>query len=688
LTSSILQRSSVRNMDASARVREAGFEPLEPYPGNNRTFWRCRHSICGNEIQLKLGGIVSGKNPCKYCNGQWVDPQKAIEVMLQAGLEPMEPYVSSKHRWKCRCLICDRTVTPQYNSVLVQGSGCRFCGKSRGSEKRRVPEREAIQVMREAGYEPLAPYVNSQTHWNSIHVVCGREVSPTYGQIRGGNGGCKHCAGVYVDPVEAIEVMRSAGYEPQEPYVNSGHQWKCLCLTCGKETTPTYGEARTGSRCKYCANKAISPEDAVEVMRRGGFEPLEPYPGSMNPWMCRHNECGEILSPRYAHVQQGRRACQRCSKKYQAEILSLDPEEAVVVMRNAGLEPLEPYPGNNKPWRCRHIECGREVKPRRAAIQQGQGGCKPCHQQRLAKLYRTPDDVAMAEMLAAGFEPVVPYPGRTHEQWKCRCTKCDRNVDPTLSNVKNGATCIYCSGKRLDVLEVESLMRRAGLEPLEPYPGRSSEDWKCKHLSCGREVVTRYSLVRDGNSGCIFCNGGRIHADDATLFMRERGLEPLEPFPGTSSKWKCQHLKCGRTVTPTYSNVTQGGGGCKACSDSTFAYDAPGIIYLMKNENHHSIKVGITTEKARTDRIRDHERGGWTLVARWNTPTGFDAEIIENAILKWWRTEIGAPYSVRREDMPSGGFTETAALIHVDIEVTKQRIEHYLLVLGDTASSQ
>lgn len=671
----------VNHVDPSSRVQAAGFEPLEPYPGNNRTWWRCRHVECSNEIELKFGGIVSGKNPCKYCNGQWVDPEKAAELMRQFGLEPLEPYTSSKHRWRCKCFTCGEVVTPQYASVLSQGSGCKFCGKNRASEKLRVPEHEAIELMQAAGYEPLEPYANNKTHWKSTHVICGREVAPTYDQIRGGNGGCKHCAGQYVDPDEAVLVMRAAGYEPLEPYVNSGHQWRCRCLTCGKETTPSYGEARVGSRCKYCAKKAVSPEDAVELMRLGGFEPLEPYPGSMNPWMCRHNECGEIMSPRYAHVQQGRRACQKCSNTFLSEIFSLDADEAVIIMQSAGLEPLEPYPGNNQPWRCKHLECGLEVTPMRASIQQGQGGCQKCGQKRLAELFRTPDDVAIATMSNAGFEPIVPYPGRSHTPWECKCTKCERLVSPTMSNVKNGATCIFCAGYKLDALEVVATMQRAGLEPLEAYPGKTSADWRCNHLSCGREVVTRYSLVRDGNSGCIYCNGGRIHADDAVFLMKEHGLEPLEPFPGAKNQWKCKHLACGRIVTPTYSNVSQGGGGCKSCSDSTFAYEAPGIVYLMKSESFVSIKVGITTVKARTDRIRDHRRGGWTLIEKWSTPTGFDAEIIENAILNWWRVELGAPASVSREDMPSGGFTETAALVHVDLHETKRRIEQLLSIV-------
>jgi hypothetical protein len=541
---------------------------------------------------------------------------------------------------------------------------------------RKLTHKEASQLMLTAGYEPLEPYTSSQTHWRCTHTKCGREVSPTYGQIRSGHGGCKYCARVYVDPLAAVELMRKAGYETLEPYVNSGHKWKCRCITCGRDTTPTYDEARIGSRCKYCAKKAITPEDAVALMRNGGFEPMELYPGAMEPWMCRHKQCGGIRFPRYAHVQQGRRACKSCSNKVVAELLRLDPKETVKIMQAADLEPLEPYPGtNNKPWRCIHIPCGKEVQPRYAAIQQGQGGCKPCHQQRLALKYQTPNDEALAIMRVAGFEPKTLYPGKTHSPWECTHIKCGRTVSPTLSNVKNGADCVYCAGKRIDDSDAEDVMIRAGLNPLEPFPGRL-KPWKCMHVSCGREVTPLYSTVRSGIGGCVYCSGGRIHPDDATKLFRDAGFEPLEPFPGTEKPWKSKH-SCGRDSSPTYGNV-YAGGGCKFCSDSSFNYDAPGIVYLMLNTDYQALKIGITTQHSRTDRIHDHELKGWSLVKKWDTETGLDAELVESATLRWWRESLGAPQALTSSQMPSGGHTETAALIYVDQKTTIEVVEALL----------
>jgi hypothetical protein len=47
-------------------------------------------------------------------------------------------------------------------------------------------------------------------------------------------------------------------------------------------------------------------------------------------------------------------------------------------MRTAGYLPLEPYPGADHRWSCRHTPCGREVTPRLSKIRAGEGGCRHC----------------------------------------------------------------------------------------------------------------------------------------------------------------------------------------------------------------------------------------------------------------------------------------------------------------------
>jgi hypothetical protein len=54
--------------------------------------------------------------------------------------------------------------------------------------------------------------------------------------------------------------------------------------------------------------------------------------------------------------------------------------------------------------------------------------------------------------------------------------------------------------------------------------------------------------------------------------------------------------------------------------------------------------------------------------------TGDDAFDVEQSGLHWWPTTIGAPAALTAQQMPQGGWTETASLVHVDIDATIRRI--------------
>jgi hypothetical protein len=47
-------------------------------------------------------------------------------------------------------------------------------------------------------------------------------------------------------------------------------------------------------------------------------------------------------------------------------------------MRSAGYLPLEPYPGADHRWRCRHMPCDPEVTARLSKIRRGEGACRHC----------------------------------------------------------------------------------------------------------------------------------------------------------------------------------------------------------------------------------------------------------------------------------------------------------------------
>ena len=205
--------------------------------------------------------------------------------------------------------------------------------------------------------------------------------------------------------------MRLAGVEPAEPYIGSEVPWRCRCLTCGREVTPRLGNVRAGhGACAYCAGRAVDPDEAAAVMRAAGLEPAGPYPGAARPWPCRCMVCGRESRPRYATVSKGT-GCRYCAVDRAAQALRLDPEAAAGTMRDAGLEPLETYPGAGAPWRCRCTSCGREVTPRYDDVRGGHRGCKWCAWQATAASLRMDHETAAVTMIERDLEPLEPYPG-------------------------------------------------------------------------------------------------------------------------------------------------------------------------------------------------------------------------------------------------------------------------------------
>ncbi|MFD6967418.1 hypothetical protein [Streptomyces sp. NPDC059949] len=367
-------------------MRAAGLDPLEPYPGAGVP-WRSRHLACGREVTPRLSNLTKGQQGCVYCSGRArIDPKTAAAVMRGAGLEPLEPYPGSDRHWRCRHLSCGREVTPTYIRINSGAGPCRWCAPNAPVD----PDLAAAD-MRAAGLEPLVPYPGVDTPWPVLCLACGTQNTPTLGSIRRGQGGCRPCgrrkanAAIRHDARAAEQVMRAADLEPLEPYPGTAFPWKSRCTRCGAVVAPRLGSLTGRSRpgCKPCADRANGvasrhDEDlAVAEMRERGFEPQEPYRGVKYAWRCLCHGCGTITSPTFGSILAGQSGCRRCADLRSAAARREDPEHAAVSMREAGLEPLEPYTTSMTPWRCRCTTCGRTSTPILSKIRSGRG-CKYC----------------------------------------------------------------------------------------------------------------------------------------------------------------------------------------------------------------------------------------------------------------------------------------------------------------------
>ena len=155
---------------------------------------------------------------------------------------------------------------------------------------------------------------------------------------------------------EAAKVMRAAQLEPIVDYPGLKSPWKCKCLNCQLEVSPTLASVRAnGGGCRNCGLKKMtesrrtSEKEAVQFMKNAGAEPLEPYKNSKEPWLCRCLTCEREIHPTYGNVKNnGTKPCAYCSKK------KVHPDDALKLMQSAGVEPLTPFPCTNKKWKSRH----------------------------------------------------------------------------------------------------------------------------------------------------------------------------------------------------------------------------------------------------------------------------------------------------------------------------------------------
>src|ERR1700733_15404652 len=112
--------------------------------------------------------------------------------------------------------------------------------------------------------------------------------------------------------------------------------------------------------------------------------------------------------------------------------------DAVKAMLKRGTQPIEPFPGTQKPWRCQCLTCGEESSPRyNDVVNKGTGACKrTCRSKKIsAKLTRDGAE-AFATMQSNGGEPTGDYPG-AGKPWPSRCLECGIIKPKRLSHVQN-----------------------------------------------------------------------------------------------------------------------------------------------------------------------------------------------------------------------------------------------------------
>lgn len=355
--------------DAVKLFLSKGLKPVEPYPGDNKKPWRSIHIACGNEVSPKYAIVARGESMgCHHCSDQFVDPDEAYQFYLSKNLQPLVPYPGTAKPWKSIHIICGSEVKPRYTHIKSGRVGCLVC-----SGNVPITQAKAFTFFRSKGLEPKEKFKGPHKPWKSVHIECGRTVSPRWANVQQGHGVCEYCSGKKVDMKKVKQLLKENKLKPLVPYPGNKVNWRCIHLPCGREVAPSYGALNGGQGpCDFCGKNMVGKDEAYELLKKNKYKPLTNFPGGSKSWLCIHTVCGTKVEVRAAYLRRGNVGCSFC-----AGTKPITAAQANKMYKSRGFKLLEPFTNVRTPVKSIHLVCGKKVSPTYGSLRSG-SGCKYC----------------------------------------------------------------------------------------------------------------------------------------------------------------------------------------------------------------------------------------------------------------------------------------------------------------------
>lgn len=249
-----------------------------------------------------------------------ISEAEACQIMNTAGMQPMDPFPGRDQKWRCKCLHCGEVGYTNYNTVRRGGRGCKPCAIKTTTAKKRLSTTEVESILANAELRAVGEYTSTAKALLCECLKCGNYVAPTLADIKRGTT-CQYCRRTKVDPKFAEQLAKKAGVRPLEDFKSASQTWKCLHIKCGEVVFPHWTTLKNGgSGCMKCRGKntslirKIKESEAIRIMHRSNFEPLEPYPGALSQWKSLCKKCSQISYPRLSNIKN-RTSCIYCSNK-------------------------------------------------------------------------------------------------------------------------------------------------------------------------------------------------------------------------------------------------------------------------------------------------------------------------------------------------------------------------------------
>ncbi|MEO0060916.1 MAG: hypothetical protein RL343_534, partial [Actinomycetota bacterium] len=394
---------------------------------------------------------------------------------------------------------------------------------------------------------------------------------------------------------DAKKRLKGRGLTPLEPFPGFGSlPWVLSCDLCGKQTQESLHKLEKRSRpgCADCCSKSqnrISDKDALARLTEKQLIPLETYPGTIGAkWKVKCGLCGyESTTSVHRLAIRVYPGCAACGLKAVKLEGAVTTKQALGRLAKLGLEPLEPYPGHTKtPWRCKCKKCGAEIFKHLNQME-SVSACSNCSADKRNKAFAL---AVVKELKAAGFVPLVPFPGN-EVGWQSRCLTCGETSSPIINSLRYQKTgCRFCTQKKRveasasrTLPEAMRLFTRASFVPIGTYEG-FAKPWKAKCLKCGITSSPTAKGIKEG-SGCRHCaKNAPWSSRYAAAVAKNANRKLLDEFQGSVTPILMECLRCGATGRATPRSLKSSKGYCQRCKP-TAVWTSEKAVQMLRAAN-------------------------------------------------------------------------------------------------------
>jgi len=143
----------------------------------------------------------------------------------------------------------------------------------------------------------------------------------TYNRLSFHKKGCKRCAGLETSSFEKVKLeLEDLGYKvlsEAPPRFNNTAKIEVLCPK-GHRTESNHSKLKKGYGCKYCAKKAISPEDFTSRLSSIGLKSLDDYESTSKELRLVCDK-GHTFNKSYFSVWLDKTKCPKCYTPYSSK---------------------------------------------------------------------------------------------------------------------------------------------------------------------------------------------------------------------------------------------------------------------------------------------------------------------------------------------------------------------------------